>query len=412
MKRTPSILMAFVFIASLTLTVYAAERDYKFDGSISREVLCNYLSRATTFCDLLNPEDTEKSLGGNVDDNIRMMKNMGIKFAGRTIYRWGGEAAIESLLAHGKIVAEKVHQADPDVILQAAIFEIVTTQVNQLPIPAWVFEAFGATPENRNFKYEAMLYPDGHRVNQWAPGMSVPDMSQLETRMWFYFMAARYIDIGVEGIHFGQVEIMDDNDPDRAYWNEMMTHVRQYAAKHARRHMVICDAHVPSGGIVLPDGKLLFDFHSFPLRIEAVAGKPEQGVLRVGFSDSLFLRSKGGITPSGWKCESLPYIVELDNFGGSGHEGVDKGDIWCWGYDEISWFARQSENYRDLWLRYAWNWVRRTDPNGYLQMPASRTLYRPVDGKKWYWANKPSDAVPTGFNQEGAIKAIWENDSN
>lgn len=412
MKQIKSLFVVLALAASFAQAVCAADRDYHFDGKISREVLCNYLSRAVTFSDLLNSDDTERLLGGNVDDNIRMMKNMGVKFAGRVIYRWASESSIEPLLANGKIVAGKVHQADPDVILQAAIFEIVTTEVNQLPIPAWVFEAFGAAPESRNFRYEAMLYPEGHRVDQWAKGMSVPDMSQLETRMWFYYMAARYIDIGVEGIHFGQVEIMDDRDPDRAFWSDMMTRIRQYAAKHARRHWVICDAHVPSGGIVFPDGKLLFDFHSFPLRIEGVKGKPEEGVLRVGFSDSIFKRSKGGVTPSGWKCDSLPYLVELDNFGGSGHEGVDKGDIWCWGYDEISWFARQSENYRDLWLHYAWNWIRRTDPNGYLQMPVSRTLYQAVNGKNWYWANKPSPAVPGGFNQEDAIKAIWENDSN
>jgi len=413
MKRTPSIFSAFAFIVSLSLTVHAAERDYKFDGTITREVLCNYLSRATTFSDLLSSDENVKSLGGNVDDNIRMLKDLGVKFAGRVIYMWGSEARLEALLESGKVVAEKIHTVDSDVILQCAVFEIVTTQANQLPIPAWVFEAFGATPENRNFKYESMLYADGHRVNHWAPGMSVPDMSQLETRMWFYYLAARYIDIGVEGIHFGQVEIMDDRDPDRAYWNDMMTHVRQYAAKKARRHMVICDAHVPSGGIVLPDGKLLFDFHSFPLRIEEIGDKPQQGFLKVGYLDSIFLRSKGGITPSGWQCDSLPYIVELDNFGGSGgHEGENFGGHWCWGYDEITWFANQSENYRDLWLYYAWNWIRRTDPNGYLQMPASRTLYRPIDGKNWYWANKPSDAVPNGFNQESAIKAIWENDLN
>ncbi len=389
----------------------AVDRDYHFDGIISREVLCNYLSRSTTFCELLNSKRTEQTLGGDVDDNIRMLKNTGAKFAGRAIYMWGGETRLEALLADGAVVAEKVHQADPDVVLQAAVFEIVTTQVNQIPIPDWVFEAFDLAPEQRNFKYEAMLYPDGNRVNHWRNGQSVPDMSQMETRMWFLYIAASYINIGVEAIHFGQVEIMDDRDPDRAYWNDMMTRVRRYASKNARRHMVLCDAHVPSGGIVLPDGKLLFDFHSFPLRIEEIGDKPQQGILLVGYLDSIFLRSKGGIAPSGWKCDSLPYIVELDNFGGSGgHEGENYGQHFCWGYDEITWFANQSQNYRDLWLHYAWNWIRRTDSNGYLQMPLSRTLYQKVNGKNWYWANKPSDAVPGGFNQEETIKAIWAND--
>ncbi|MBN2328291.1 MAG: hypothetical protein JXR73_14180 [Candidatus Omnitrophica bacterium] len=404
----------FAFLL-LTLSVahplYASEPDYSFDGKISREVLCNYLARSTTFGELLNSDLTEKFLGGDVDDNIRMLTGMGAKFAGRSIYMWGDETRLESLLASGQIVARKIHDADPDVILQAAVFEIVTAQVNQIPIPAWVFEDFDQSPETRNFKYEAMLYPEGHRVNHWGPDASVPDMSRLETRMWFYYLTARYIDIGVECIHFGQVELMDDNDPDRAYWSDMLTRCRRYASQHARRRLLLCDAHVPSGGIVLPDGRLLFDFHSFPLRIEEIPGKPEHAVLKLGYRDSLFKRSKGGVTPSGWRCDSLPYIVELDNFGGSGHEGENYGGHWCWGYDEITWFANQSQNYRDLWLHYAWNWIRKNDPNGYLQMPAGRVLYREVNGRNWYWANRPSDKVPGGFNQEETIKWIWENDS-
>lgn len=399
-------------IVCLSAPFAFAERNYEFDGSMSREVLCNYLSRATTFSDLLLTENVEGRLGGSTDDNIRMIQELGIKFAGRSIFMWGGESRIEAIMSDGKTTAARVHEAAPDVILQSAIFEIVTTEVNGIPLPAWVFEEFGLQPEERNFRYEAMLYPDGQFVNHWRQNQSVPDMSQLETRLWFFYLGARYIDIGVEAIHMGQVELMDNRDPDRKHWLDMMTRLRNYAKKNARRHFLVCDAHVPSGGITGPDGKLLFDFHSFPLRIKAVADKPEEGVLEVGFLDSLFKRSQGGITPSGWECDSLPYLVELDNFGRSNYPGEDHGSHFIWGYDEICWFAKQNEHYRDLWLHYAWNWVRRTDPNGYLQMPISRTLANPADGKRWYWANRPSDAVPGGFNQEGAIKAIWESDVN
>ena len=79
----------------------------------------------------------------------------------------------------------------------------------------------------------------------------------------------------------------------------MLGLVRAYAAKHARRHMVLCDAHVPSGGLVR-DGQLLLDFHSFPLRIKEVPDKPQEAILKVGFSDGIYGRSKGGMTPSGW----------------------------------------------------------------------------------------------------------------
>lgn len=378
------------------------KRNYHFDGKISRGVLENYLSRAITTSAMLHGI-------GNVDDNIRMLTNTGAKLVGRAIYRWGGEAALEELLAIAKPIAMKLHEADSYIILQAAVFEIVTEQVNQIPIPSSIFGEFNIEPKKRNFRYESMLYPDGHRVNQWSRGGSVPDMSQLETRMWFTYLSARYIDIGVEAIHFGQVEIMDDRDPEHLHWRDMMNRIRQYAKKHARRHMVICDAHIPSGGIV-HDDKLMFDFHSFPLRIDEVLDSPQHGVLKMGYLDSIFGRSKGGITPSGWKCKSLPFIVELDNFGRSGREGQNIGRHWIWGYDEICWFAHQSEEYRNQWLCYAWNWVRKHDPNGHLQMPGSRVLAAPVGKISWYWANTASKTVPNGFNQEETIKAIWKED--
>ena len=87
------------------------------------------------------------------------------------------------------------------------------------------------------------------------------------------------------------------------------------------------------------------------------------------------------------------------------------GSIWIWGYDEITWFAHQSQTYRSNWLQYAWNWVRQTDPNGHLQMPGSRTLVSPLDGQRWYYANNPGMTVPQGSGEEGSISAVWAADS-
>jgi hypothetical protein len=392
-------------LAFLMLSVSAEthKRDYKFDGSISRHVLENYLSRSITMMDLLSGV-------GNVDDNIRMLINIEAKYAGRALYVWGSESRQPGMLNMAREIARKIHAKDPEMILQAGIYEIITTDVEKVPVPDWVFEEFGLSPENRNFNYEAMIYPNGRGRDHWNKGASIPDMSQLETRMWFFYAAATYIDVGIEAIHFGQVEIMDKNDPDHKYWWDMMSRVRRYGSKNARRHIVLCDAHVPSGGIVFNDGRLLFDLHSFPLRIEEVEDSPHKGILKVGYLDSIFGRSKGGITPSGWECDSLPYMVELDNFGSSGKEGKNIGAHWIWGYDEISWFANQPEEYRNEWLWYAWKWIRENDPNGFLEMPGSRCLASPANGRRWYFANTQSKAVPDGFNQEETIKEIWTGD--
>ena len=396
--------------ASGALPLLHPRRSYRFDRTISRAVLDNYLSRAISMEGLLNGR-------GDLGDNIRMIKSTGAKYIGRSICLWGREASLLQNFARARQQLPQVHAADPEMILEACIFEIVTTEVEQVPVPDWAFTALGLPVEKRNFRYDAMLYPLPQRTRSWGKNAGVPDISQAETQLWFYFLAASYIDLGFEGIHWGQMEIMNHNDPDLAHYARVFALVRAYAALHARRRMVLSNAHVPSGGLVR-DGQLLLDFHAFPLRIKEVPDKPQEAILQVGYVDSIFLRSKGGRTFSGWTCEHLPYLVELDNWGVSKHPGQSEqtegrqvpGAFWIWGYDEISWFAHQSKAYRAQWLRYAWNWVRKTDPNGYLQMPGSRTESSPLDHRRWYYANDPSLKTPEGLGDEDAIRAIWKSD--
>jgi hypothetical protein len=377
--------------------------DYRFDRTISRPVLESFLSRSITMEGLLNGR-------GDLNDNIRMLKQVGAKYIGRSICLWGREAELLHNLSAASKQVPLVRVADQEIILEACIFEIVTTQVETVPIPDWAFTALGLPPERRNFRYMDMLYPQGLRHDQWGPGASVPDVSRTETKLWFYFLARSYIDIGVEGIHFGQVEIMDRNDPDLVHWSQVFALSREYAARYAPRHMLLCNAHVPSGGLVR-DGHLLLDFHAFPLRVMEVPDKPQQGVLKVGYKDSIFGRSKGGLTVAGWSCEHLPYLVELDNYGVSRQPGKPgAGSFWVWGYDEISWFANQSRKYRAEWLLYAYDWLRANDPNGHLEMPGSRTERSPLNRLNWYSANLPSSAVPDGLGDEVAIRSIWSKD--
>lgn len=378
-------------------------RDYRFDRTISREVLENHLDRAITMEGLLHGR-------GDLDDNVRMLKHIGAKFLGRSICLWAGEANLLENLERVKRDAAKVREADPDMVVQACIFEIVTTQVERVPVPDWVFRALGMPVEDRSFRYADMLYPSGKFRDHWHKGASVPDVSRPETQLWFHFLAASYIDAGAEAIHFGQMELMNHNDRDLAHYSAVLDRARDHAAQHARRRMVLCDAHVPGGGLIR-DGKLLLDFHSFPLRIKEVPGQPIKGVLEKGHYDSFYGRSRGGKTFSGWECEHLPYLVEIDNWGASEQPGEPNlGGAWVWGYDEMSWFAHLSEQERNDWLRYAWKWVRETDPNGHLQMPGSRVLHTPAGGKHWYHANTPYPATPGGFAQEETILAIWEGD--
>jgi len=386
----------------------ASPPNYHFNFTISRNVLECYLSRSISFTELLHDDLTVARNRRGVDprDNIRFLTGAHAKFIGRSLMLWGHETNLTAFLRTAQPFAERLHQADPDIVLQAAEFEIVTKNVETISVPDWVFQAFDQPVTNRMFRYADMLYADGRQVDHWGSGSSVPDMSRLETRMWFYFLARKYIDVGIEAIHFGQVGLMDWHDPGHAGWLDMLGHVRACANQRARRHFVICDAHTPTGGYV-EDGKLLFDFHSFPLRIAEVPDKPYQGILKVGYADSIITRSKGGLTPSGWSCDHLPYLVEFDNFG-CRNPGNSSHSPYIWGWDEITWFALMPEPERNEWLRYAWKWLRDTDANGYLEMPGSRVLTPGhSQGPRWFWANTRSEACSGGFNTEATIKDLW-----
>ena len=387
-------------------------RNYNFDGTISREVLENYLSRAITMQGLLNGI-------GNLNDNIRMLKHIGAQYMGRSICLWGGEGNLLANFERARRQMPLVRTASPDAIFEACIFEIVSTEVEQVPVPDWTFTTFGLPVERRNFRYEAMLYPPAQRTHSWSENSGVPDVSQTETQLWFYFLAKSYIDLGFEGIHWGQMEIMNFNDPHLDHYGRVFDLVRSYARRHARRGMVLCNAHTPTWGLVR-NGELLLDFHALPLRLKEVSDKPQETTLEVGFVDSIYLRSKGGRTYSGWTCEHLPYLVELDNWGVAKYPGQPrqtagravKGAYWLWGYDEISWFANQSSAYRQHWLRYAWDWVRKTDPNGYLEMPGLRGVVSPLNHLTLYAANNPSTAVPDGFGDENTLYDIWNGEKS
>lgn len=144
------------------------------------------------------------------------------------------------------------------------------------------------------------------------------------------------------------------------------------------------------------------------MRIKEVPENPYECKLEVKYLDALFKKSKGCISPSGWTCESLPYLVEFENYGRKRTPNVaDTTSIFVWGWDEISWFAQQPEQYSNDWLKYAFDWIRETDPNGHLQMPVSRMISCPNKTNGSYRANTNNAACPIGYSQEETIKVIW-----
>lgn len=411
-KHICMLIGCFSVMMNLQVNAQDVERYKMADGKIASKVLQEYLARSITQAEFLASDSFyNDGLYPYKEDDIRMLKNIGAKFIGRAVYSWGKEEifASSAFWNNAQGLMQQLHHFDPSIIFQAAIFEIVTTKVNKLKIPAWVFEAFDKPVKTRNFCYEDMLNDRGVFVNHWHEGSSVPDICKLETQLYFYYLAVRYMQIGIEAIHFGQAELMamEDQKQDYKEWQSLLLKVRKAARKYARRGTILCDAHLPNGGIAIND-HLLFDFVSFPLRLKETVNAPQEVVLEKGYLDAIYGKTRGGITPSGWPCERSPYLVEFDNFGISKHrDQPNLKDHYAWGYDEISWFSKQNQKYQENFLKYAHQWVAQNDYVGYLQMPGSRIITGLSSNR--FRANTKSANCPIGQNVEKVIKRIWDD---
>lgn len=385
--------------------------NYSFSGGVmSAEVLNNYLSRAVTQTEFLSGPGTSSDGIYGTEDDERMLLNIGAKFIGRAMYQWAHEQnfANDAWFTEARAKVDRMHEKDPDLIFQAGLFEVVSTRVNDIPVPDWVFTAFGKTPETRNFSFDAIRNAGGLYLGQWGQNTCVPDMQREEAQMWFYFMAVKYMEAGIEAFHCGQVRLMasmgDAQNGYKGYIN-LLSKIREAAKTKAQRGTVIMDGHLSNGGIVV-DGRHLFDFVSFPLRPKEIVGEPLKAKLEKGYLDAVIGYTQGGETPSGWTTDRLPYILEFDNFGTSDHLGeYNWGDNFVWGYDEISWFSLLDDDYAREWIGYAVDYMQRIDPVGYIQMPGCRVS---VSGpSRFYRCNTRSDACPTGRSTEETIKKLW-----
>ena len=108
-----------------------AERSGTAAGPPQSEAeLLAILSRAATVSGFLIPHGEGPGVAANTTDTIRMLAHTGVRYAGRTVFVWGGEGGIPSMLPHVKTAAAAVHAANPDVILEGAVFEIVTVRLS------------------------------------------------------------------------------------------------------------------------------------------------------------------------------------------------------------------------------------------------------------------------------------------
>ena len=131
----------------------STDKRYEFNGSMSLEVLNNYLSRAVNY-------SIDKSNQEQFAEDIRFLTNIGAKYVQRAGGEWLPSLKFEESYPNVKKMFELAHEKDPDIIFEAAVFECITEDITTIPIPAWVFEAFGLPAEERNFSAKNCYFLD------------------------------------------------------------------------------------------------------------------------------------------------------------------------------------------------------------------------------------------------------------
>lgn len=365
--------------------------DYSFYGPPSEEIIARYLSRGVS-CYIFD------EIGGlsNFEENLRMILNTGAKYVQRAYCceAWNLAPERHSLFPRIKSCIEKAHEYDPDIIFEGGVYEIVDGNVEKTKIPPYVFSYFGLPVEDRCFVLDDMTYLDNHNKNIMGQGTHSPDLSRLETQMWFFYRATLFIDMGFEAVHLGSTPSMCDVDAGNGYagFKRMTDAIHEYAKDHARRGYVLLNAH--SKEMKTPENELVLDFYAWLVLGDVPEGEtagapseehPQRLEINIGKNPySIYGKSAGGIHPCGYEVKNAPYVVEFDNYGVIWSEidqpHTQKSGMYPWGWEEIAWFIRQPESYRRSFLKYAYKRIKEIDPLcGHITMPLLRCgCYKPV----------------------------------
>jgi hypothetical protein len=189
--------------------------------------------------------------------------------------------------------------------------------------------------------------------------------------------------LGYESFHLGQVRVTGKNDSGNANWEKVVKMIRAYAKKNARRHYVLINAHDPQLNFVDSKGVQMLDFNALPACLKVVPGQTDHAAseknpqkCNIIYGVGLYKDIKG-TSPSGWTTNQYPYLAEFDN-AFCFPEQMDKANAVTWGYDEISWYARQPQWYREETIDYMIKTIKSFSPNGHFTVPGCRyTAYTP-----------------------------------
>ncbi|MBZ0098273.1 MAG: hypothetical protein K8F30_04275, partial [Taibaiella sp.] len=135
-------------------------------------------------------------------------------------------------------------------IIEGAFYEYVDNSVNNVPIPQYVLNEFQNDPDfatagystsgSYNFDIAKMLYTAPAPLH--TDPNHTPDVSKVTSRMWFFYQATQYINMGTLATHAGWLYLYTRNDPGYYYIDDVFQRIRNYGTLFHPQHFHVINA--------------------------------------------------------------------------------------------------------------------------------------------------------------------------
>ena len=404
----PTSLLKGIVVLLLIAGGTAHAQNSQFNGKMSRAQLEDYLDRTM----VLSFDSLDKGMPAYNDlvnfaarCNARCLANtFTVGYGSELPINFGFFNKVQTAVTDIQNAYAKKGLVAP--MVGAAIWESVTKNVDSIWMNDEVANTFHVA--KRRFIYDSIKY-----MNDPAKDRATPDISRPETQMYFYYLATEFIKSGIEVLHMGIIEYEDKNDTNHLCTWDLLCKIRDYGATKNRGIVLI---NADTWGVRLKKtDTLLYDYVMIPTRVSGYytghdstwssmwnyRESPYGGPGRLSVTDcSPFGKIGGGYVNLGWYADSIPYQVVLDNTLTNNCNCLVYATCYTvYGFDEISWFTLQSEDYRNEWLCYANSETKRLDKNCHFVMPG-----RKIYSRRWSYYSAMNGY---GFNQEDAIINTW-----
>ncbi|SHJ70580.1 hypothetical protein SAMN02745146_3761 [Hymenobacter daecheongensis DSM 21074] len=368
--------------------------------------------------------------------------------------------------------ATALHKIDNDIILSASLDEIISQDIGgkwQVKVPVDLLRSYNecvakvmvANPEygcnpltiSPPTSFKALEIAADSAIRMETYGYEV-DITKPMAQLWYFYLAKRYIDSGFEMLRLGQIKLTAKHDTGYLKSFQLTRVIREYAKQHARRGIVLFEEQSKTTYFT-PQGPAaeqicIFDVCGLPTRLysrETVL--PGQNLDLNGVPNPMpeqdydVLLSKnsngkpewadcgGGQTAYWGNIAQIPVYAELDNIGDEAiwatkafgnpnahapqpNKDDTPGNGFPWGWDECSWFYKQSLIFEQKWLASIYAQVKYlSNEAGVFCMPVRRPfVYHDANGQPHSGMFNVYNRASANFKDVGAtIKNIWDQNA-